>query len=92
MAVSTAAVTVTNTATSVAAVDASRRRFIIYNPGATVVYVGGSGVTSTTGFPLRQYDRFEVVQATNSDTSARQQYYAITASGSQSVNVISVGD
>lgn len=92
MAISTAAVTVASTATSVAAVDAGRRRLIIYNPGATVVYVGGSDVNASTGIPLRQYEKFEAAQLGSADTSAKQAYYAITGSGTQSVNVMTVGN
>lgn len=92
MAVASAAVTVADTATVVAAVSAGRRRFIIKNPGSTTVYIGGSNVSTTNGFPLRQYDTFEVVQANSSDTSAKQAYYGIVATGTQSVNIVSVGD
>lgn len=92
MAVTQSAVTVADSATVIAPVDATRRRFVIKNPGATVVYIGGSGVTTSNGFPLRQYDTFEVVQANASDTSAKQAVYGIVATGTQSVNLISVGD
>jgi hypothetical protein len=86
------AVTVASTATVVAAVSATRRRLIIKNPGSTTVYIGGANVTTTNGFPLGQNATLEIVQATDSDTSAKQLYYGIVSTGTQSVNVVSVAD
>lgn len=92
MAVVSTAVTVASTATVVATVNATRRRLIIKNPGSTTVYIGGSDVTTANGLPLGQNATLEIVQATDSDTSAKQLYYGIVSAGTQNVGVLSVAD
>ncbi len=47
-------VTVTNTATLLIAANAARRGLVITNTGDQTVYLGGSGVLTTTGYPLGQ--------------------------------------
>ena len=47
------AVSVGTTATPLpASALANRRAVMIYNNGAAIIYLGGSGVTTTAGFPL----------------------------------------
>ena len=52
-ALAAAAVSVGTTATPLpASALANRRSMMIYNNGAAIIYLGGSGVTTATGFPL----------------------------------------
>ena len=59
-----------------------KRSVIVYNPGATTVYLGGSGVTSAAGFHVAAGQSVALDLLTGDDL------YGITASGSQSVNVL----
>jgi hypothetical protein len=53
MSVSAARVSVTTTATSLAAGDSADGLSVaVHNPGSVAVYVGGSTVTTATGFEL----------------------------------------
>lgn len=52
MSVSSAAVTVTTSATALHAADADPHSVAVANVGASTVYLGGSDVTTANGFPL----------------------------------------
>jgi len=45
-------VTITSSSTSIVSADADRKRILIRNIGSYTVYVGVSGVTTSTGTPL----------------------------------------
>jgi hypothetical protein len=53
---SAAPVSVSTTAVSLHASNGTRRTVAIYNSGSNTVYMGGSDVTSSTGYPLAAYD------------------------------------
>jgi hypothetical protein len=74
-----AAVTVAATATLLLAANSARKQAIVVNNGTADMFVGGSGVTTTTGLPL--YPGNEMVLPT---TSA---LYAIVVSGTQNARV-----
>lgn len=57
------------------------RRFLIKNTSATTVYVGGVGVTSSTGYPLTQNTEYPVSLREN------ETLYAVSASGTVTVFV-----
>jgi hypothetical protein len=88
MAVTAGKVTVAATATVIASVDPTRRRLIIKNPNATVVYVGGSGVTTTAGYPLKQDEVLVIDQQHREDTVPQQEWFGVVATSTQDVNVI----
>lgn len=88
MAVTADKVTVAATATVIAAVDPTRRRIIIKNPNSTVVYIGGSGVDTTAGYPLKQDEVLVIDQQHREDTVPQQAWYGIVATSTQDINVI----
>lgn len=88
MAVTASKVTVAATATVIASVDPTRRRLIVKNPNATLIYVGGSGVTTTVGYPLKQDEVLVIDQQHREDTVPQQPWFAVVATGTQDVNVI----
>lgn len=73
-----ASVTVAGSATLLAPLRA-RNAVTIYNGGSTTVYVGGPGVTTTTGFPLAAGNAYTL------NTSAA--LYGITSGTAASVGV-----
>lgn len=89
MAVSSSAVTVTNSATALNAASDSDSRagfsVLVYNNGSSTVYIGGPSVTSTTGVPLTASNSISV------DVYPGDVLYGITASGSVSCIVLSAG-
>lgn len=75
--------TVTTTATAIPSSNATDRRSIILkNEGAVTVYLGGSAVTSSTGFPLEAGDTLPL------DLGNDIILYGITASGSADVRTL----
>jgi len=90
MAVTADKVTVAATATAIAPVDPTRRRIVIKNTNATTIYVGGSGVDTTDGYPLAQNEVLIIDQQHREDTAAQQGWYGVVASGTQNINVILV--
>jgi hypothetical protein len=89
MAVRTAQVTVTTSATALqSAADSADstpgNSVSLYNTGATDAYVGGSGVTSSTGFLLK------AGAVLSFDLGSADVPYGITASGTTTVHVLSV--
>ena len=90
MAFSGRAVSVATTATRIdtAAEDISLDRksgIAVYNNGAAIVYLGGSGVTTAAGFPLA------VGGQVSMDADAAEGLYGIVASGTVEVRVLEVG-
>jgi len=90
MAVTASKVTVAATATVIAPVDPTRRRVVFKNNNATTIFIGGSGVTTTAGYPLEENEVFTVVQAHREDTAPQQEWYGIVATSTQDVNVVLV--
>lgn len=88
MAVTADKVTVAATATVIAAVDPTRRRIVFKNNNSTTIYIGGSGVDATDGYPLEENEVLEVVQQHREDTVPQQAWYGIVATGTQDINVI----
>lgn len=92
MAIKTAAVTVTTTATAVTAADSDDLRgqgFAFNNTGSAVVYVGGSDVTAsgaTQGWPIAAGGTFAFDSASSGDVP-----YLVTASGTSTVVVFRTG-
>lgn len=79
--------TVTTAATllDVDTVLSSSRSVLIRNRGSVAVFIGGSAVTTGTGFQL---DPGETVTLDTSGTGAGVATYGITASGSSAVHVL----
>lgn len=89
MASSAAVVTVGTTVTALASnaeTDyATGRAVAVKNTGATTCYLGGSGVTSATGYPLAAGETLAY------DALPGDVVYAVCASGSTTVAVLQVG-
>jgi len=88
MTVSSTAVPVTATATvlNVAETDQlPRYSLALYNSSAVTVYVGGSAVTTSTGFPVAAAGSFSV------DLDRGEGLWGIVATGTASVIVLSQG-
>jgi len=87
MATRAARVTVDTTAggTRIDSAVAGSGSILVRNQGSVAVYLGASGVTSSTGFQL---DPQESVQL---DLAREDTLYGITASSSASVHLIQVG-
>ena len=75
---------VTTTAASLVAARAGRRSVTIENTGTTPVYIGGSGVTSTTGFLLPG------VAGASVTLNFSGAVYAVTASGTAAVTLYEI--
>jgi len=67
-------VSVDDTATPISEADASRASIVIYNAGASTVYIGSAEVSDTEGFPL-------AAGATFSADTITGAIYGICASG-----------
>ena len=72
---------VSNSATLIKASNTSRRSLMIRNHGTVSVYLGGSGVTISTGMILNQYDALTF----DKNTAA---WYGITSSGTSTVSFV----
>lgn len=92
MAITNTAVTVTTSATKIASADATRRRLFIHNDSGNNMYIGGPSVTSSNGYHLGNHEQLVLVQATDSDATVKQEWYAVVSSGSHSVHVMEVSD
>ena len=55
--------------------------FHLKNPSANTVYIGGSGVNTTAGFPLLSGESIEVDLQSDA-------VYAVVASGTETVNIL----
>jgi hypothetical protein len=76
------AVTVTTTATLVVAADDKNRTVYLHNPSGVKFYLGGSTVTTLTGFHLDNGETLAV------ELPLRETLYGIVASGSQDIIVL----
>ena len=88
MTVSSAAVSVTSTATVLNTSETDqlpRYSVAVYNSSAVTVYVGGSAVTTSTGFPVAAAGSFSV------DLDRGEGLWGIVATGTASVVVLSQG-
>jgi len=90
MAVIADKVTVNSSPTVIAPVDPTRRRIVLKNNNATIIYIGGSDVTTTDGYPLEDNEVLTIVQAHREDTTPQQEWYAVVATGTQDINTILV--
>jgi hypothetical protein len=88
--VTNTAVTVATTATPILATDPTRRQATFHNPNATVIYVGGPGVTTTNGLPVNQNVTLQLTQPHREDTTVQQAWYGIVAAGTQVIRVVEV--
>jgi len=79
--ITTSQVVVSNSATLIKASNTSRRSLIIRNHGSVAVYVGNSGVTTSIGMILNQYDALSF----DKNTAA---IYGITSSGTSTVSFV----
>lgn len=85
IAISDNSITVTSSATELAASGtplADRRTLCIFNNSSVTIYIGDSGVTTSTGFPLG------AGAAMYLDVSDDVDVYAIAASGSNNVRIL----
>jgi hypothetical protein len=76
------AVTVTTTATLVVAADDKNRTVYLHNPSGVKMYLGGSTVTTTTGFHLDNGDTLTI------ELPLRETLHGIVAAGSHDVVVL----
>ena len=90
MPVSQKTVTVGSSATALFNSAQNRRRFVVHNDSGVTVYVGGPGVTTTTGHVVPDDGTFEVQQQFSTDASAKYQWYAVSAAGGAVIRVIEV--
>ena len=77
---------VTVAATATKLWDGNVRRVEVKNTSATVFDVGGSGVTSGTGYPLAQNATLVIEFADNEEAAG----FGITASGTASAAVVKI--
>jgi hypothetical protein len=82
--IATGQVTVASTATQIVAARAGRKEVTIVNNATTVVYLGGSSVTSTTGLMLAGATGEGIT------ISGGAAIYGIVATGSESVSFLEV--
>ena len=88
MAIKSAVVSVTTSATQLNAPDADSQAgesVVIYNAGASSIFLGGSAVTAAAGFPLAAAATIAIT------LDGGENIYAITASGTISTNVLTQG-
>lgn len=78
-------VTTSSTSLDVDTVLSTGRSCLIRNRGSVAVFIGGSAVTTATGFQL---DPGESVSLDTGGTGAGVATYAITASGSAAIHVL----
>jgi len=82
----TGQVSITTSATQIVAARAGRRAVLVVQHGTTVVSVGASGVTTSTGVRLPGTDGAALVVATSAAL------FGIVASGTQTVSFIELFD
>lgn len=87
MSVSSAAVSVATTATALHVADADALGIEVQNVGASTVYVGGSDVTTSNGFPVAAGAAWYPPQP----LAAGERVYGIVASGTVEVRVLRLG-
>lgn len=88
MTVEAAAVSVATTATalhSTESADSDPISLVIYNNGASTIYVGGSGVTTSTGIPVA------AGACLVGELAAGERVYGIVASGTVEARVLRQG-
>ncbi len=76
-------VNVGSSATLIVAERPTREYIRLYNGGTTTVYLGGSAVTPSTGFPL-------LGSAHIDESYSRSAYWGVTSAGSADVNVMEI--
>jgi hypothetical protein len=82
----TGQVSITTTATSIAAARTTRRAIMVINHGTTEVFLGASGVTTTTGIKLENVDGASI------SLPIVGALFGIVAAGTQTVSFIEVFD
>ncbi len=82
------AVTVTASGTELPPTPlANRRGLVIYNNGAVTIYVGGSGVTSSSGIPVAAGTYGPAIES-----GSNMPVYAVTSSGTCDVRILEYSD
>ena len=82
------AVTVANTATQILTLDRNKAGFLIANIGGQTVYLGGSGVTTASGFPLDAGEKI----ASDGHTEFEGELYGIVAASTCEVRTLEWGE
>lgn len=77
-----AKITVATTATLIVSADDKPRTIYIHNAGGAKIYVGGSSVTTTTGFHIGNGESQELFVPTN------EKLYAVVASSTNDIQVL----
>lgn len=85
---------ITNTQQSISTVAAigttkgSRKHMVVHNPtgSATILWIGGPGVTATTGFPLAA--GATQIFGEGSGLAADREWYAVSAGAAINVQVV----
>lgn len=75
---------VTTSVTQIAEINSTNAWLELRNVGSVTVYLGGSSVAVTDGYPLHPGERFTVVAAGNLDVII----YGITESGTADIRAI----
>lgn len=85
--ISSAQVSVGTSATLIVTADTDGCLVYLHNKGGTVTYLGGSDVTSTTGMGIDSGAGPVLITL-----PANAKLYAITAAGSQTIQILKVGN
>lgn len=73
--------------TVIAAQNTHRKLLVIRNDGAANLYIGPSGLTSTTAFDTLAPGESATFSVDEFDKSAQEAWYGLSASGTLTVNV-----
>lgn len=84
MSINSSSVTVTTSATVLASAGSDHDDVVITNIGATEIYVGPSGVTTSVGFPVAAGGSLSV------KLPAGESIYGVVASGTEACRVLKV--
>lgn len=83
-AVAVAAITITSTETSLGTPIANRRNFLVQNRGNASIFIGPTGVLSTTGIEIPKGATMDI------DFGPAVTFFAITATGTANVRVMQI--
>lgn len=84
MSINASSVTVTTSATALASADSDQDEVLLTNDGAADIFVGPSGVTTSTGFPVAAGAVLAIT------VPAGETVYGIVASGTEDMRVLAV--
>lgn len=77
-----ASVNITSADTTILAANSSRKGLILYNNGSNTIFIGKTGVTSSTGYPLYADDTLFLLN--------KEEIHGITASTTEDLRYIEV--